>query len=614
MPTNANAATPCPTLRELMASGYAAALALDDDGWYDGMADALTNAARAAGIGGDQSSERALAWLGAICALQLSPETPATPFLPAWRGFAVEDLSGDELDLLAGFLPTVTHPQLRARVADLLWTAPMKRDGAKREIDFARAAIDAYMATPLDDRAWWLSGHECWHRALQLAQSMRDAERVAAIEHALLAAFRDDASASDSEPRRFLEPLYALRGGSGEGAAVADRLSALGGARRAAGNLVEAERYYDDAAKWYGRARSPERHAAALAGRASAIAAMGDAAGVGIAAQHWYTKAIEVYRLVPRRLREPNGVDAAIETLRHQLAEAGRRTVGELSEHEIRIDVSGFTATAVAHVRGRATFIDALRRFCHLRRTPVRAKLFEEAAEMAGAGHISRLFGGVTIAADGRQVARHEGAGAGGPSATELHAAAVKACALEASVTAQALILPALEALRLEWRVQPRDFADIIRLAPLVPRARVDVVSQALHAGWQGDWVQALHILVPQFEHMVRVALQAHGAVTTTHDPDGLDTEIGLAKLVERPQMLEGFGEDLTFTIRAMLCEQLGPNLRNDIAHGLAGRAQCEGPAGVYVWWLILSLIIRQHTAMSARGGAGAGNDVQAVQ
>jgi len=76
------------------------------------------------------------------------------------------------------------------------------------------------------------------------------------------------------------------------------------------------------------------------------------------------------------------------------------------------------------------------------------------------------------------------------------------------------------------------DFLELARLAPLVPRDRADMVAQGLHAGWRRDYVQAVHILVPQFEHMVRTSPKAAGAHTTTHDAEGLDTEIGLLSCI----------------------------------------------------------------------------------
>ncbi|KQN76353.1 hypothetical protein ASF04_25485 [Duganella sp. Leaf61] len=158
--------------------------------------------------------------------------------------------------------------------------------------------------------------------------------------------------------------------------------------------------------------------------------------------------------------------------------------------------------------------------------------------------------------------------------------------------------LPALDTMWREMHFDLETFLAPARHAPLVQGGRAGLIAQGLHAGWCGDFVQATHILVPQFEHIVRTRLKAAGALTTTHDADCLDTEIGLSSLIERPEMIEAFDVDLTFTMRALLCDPAGPNLRNMVAHGLADQGLVGGPYGIYLWWLVLRLVVEQCAAM----------------
>jgi hypothetical protein len=71
--------------------------------------------------------------------------------------------------------------------------------------------------------------------------------------------------------------------------------------------------------------------------------------------------------------------------------------------------------------------------------------------------------------------------------------------------------------------------------------------------------------------------------------------EVGLSSLVELPQMAEVFGEDLTFAIRALMCEQTGPNLRNAVAHGLGDDSLYRSPPAIYAWWLILGMVVQKY-------------------
>jgi hypothetical protein len=597
--TNKSPAEAPLTVQDLEQSGYGTYLALDPDGWYVGMADELLKGATAAEAATDSVRARALGFLAAICSMVLEPDVKAAPLQPAVR-FAdgsstlrPDGLAREQISLLAEFAEGVRHDLLRARLADLVWLKDRRRGNG-----FAYMAIDAYRARPIDPERWFLSDGTCWRRALQLAHFIRDEARIAEIESALLSAFRGAAMAPDREPLIYLAPLYVERSGVDAAEEVAAGLAALGRERQVASRFLDAHEMFDVAGLWFARAGREDQRVAMLAMAAGAMAARGDSDPAGIGKRHWYTKAIELFRKIPRAHREAHGVDAAVDSLRTKLAEAGLQAIGELSPIEQHIDLQDTAAIAVERVRGLAP-LAALDAFCRLHKLPKRSKLFEVAEAVIAAGHVRHMFPTVVLDIDGRAIGQRPGISTGGEGrALHVNAEAVKNCFNLCGMTVTGMIEPALDAMQQEFNLAYADFLELARLVPLVPRDRAEVVAQGLHAGWCRDYVQAVHILLPQFEHMVRMTLKAAGAQTTMHDPEGLDTEVGLSNLIGRAEMIPQFGDDLTFTIRSLMCEQEGPNLRNAVAHGLAGRGLCEGPYGVYAWWLVLRLIVRQYVAM----------------
>ena len=76
--------------------------------------------------------------------------------------------------------------------------------------------------------------------------------------------------------------------------------------------------------------------------------------------------------------------------------------------------------------------------------------------------------------------------------------------------------------------------------------------------------------------------------------------------------MDECFDEHLAFTIRALMCKPLGPNLRNQVAHGLAGMNLCASGYGVYAWWLILALVADDFRKMYQAENARSTSDTEA--
>jgi len=61
--------------------------------------------------------------------------------------------------------------------------------------------------------------------------------------------------------------------------------------------------------------------------------------------------------------------------------------------------------------------------------------------------------------------------------------------------------------------------------------------------------------------------------------------------LMELPEAAQVFGEDLAFEIRALFCDPLGRNLRNELAHGLLDDSECQSPYVAYAWWFGLRLV-----------------------
>ena len=152
-------------------------------------------------------------------------------------------------------------------------------------------------------------------------------------------------------------------------------------------------------------------------------------------------------------------------------------------------------------------------------------------------------------------------------------------------------IWPAQEVLLLEHRLREADFVNLARQSPIVPIGRELLFGKALFAGYDRDFVTALHILVPQIEHMVRYHLKQVGVQTTNIDSNGIENENGLSSLMDLPQTEEIFGENLSFEIRALFCDPFGPNLRNELAHGLLDDRACYSSNAIYAWWFGLKLV-----------------------
>jgi hypothetical protein len=554
----------------------------------------------------------ALALLADICSMSLVPEQPTVVYRPRFisadggTSMGPAHVPADAIGALAQLAADVANAPLRARIADLVWMLDRSRGTG-----FARMAIAAYRTLPTAFGTWRGETQAGWHRALQLAKQVRDGESITAIETALLDAFFNAAADHESgyEPLYFLVPLRAERRAAGRVLAVAQQLDTIGRSAMARSHTFVAQAYFEAAAEWYEWAGDAAQRAHALSLAAGSLALQAAQPGSAIVQHHWLSKAIGAYRRVPGPHRERLGVEDALEALRRARDSASQATLGEMGTlRGPREDVTDRMRAAVAHVTGRPQF-EALLAFCGLDNPPDVDALHAAAAASLTASPLSTLLGVSVMAGDGRVVDNT------GPEADWQAQVDARARALftnHAGRKALAALLPARDQLRFEHDYRLADFVAIAERSAVVPADRARIVGQGLHAGFCGDMVQAIHILMPQFEHAIRHVLRGAGAFTAQYDKEGRDMEVALGSLVGRPEMVQEFGGGLTLAVHALMCDPAGPNLRNDVAHGLADEAVCESAHALYAWWLILQLVTETCVAAmeaAAREGHGAASE-----
>lgn len=113
---------------------------------------------------------------------------------------------------------------------------------------------------------------------------------------------------------------------------------------------------------------------------------------------------------------------------------------------------------------------------------------------------------------------------------------------------------------------------------------------RGIHAGFFGDWLTSMHLLIPQIEASVRHVLQQHGVITSTVESDGIQKERDINQLLWDPTAEDVFGADILFDLRGILIERFGSNMRNEAAHGLMPEVAFYRAESVYLWWLVIHL------------------------
>lgn len=582
------------------------------------MWQALSTAAREAVDGNRPEQGRVLWLLADACSMMLKAGSINEPFKPFMvmdgkRSALPEDLGDDEIAFLSSIYGELDDPKLKARIADLVWLV-----AKPREPQAATAAIDAYRQIPISTDGWVRDGRECWDRAIQLCLMLRAGagDRLQEIEQALLNGLLGSTVVDGYLAVWIADLLDKHRLGKDARHDVASHLETLASTYAESGDIKRSRDYYEGAEQWHARAENHEKAVEMIVLSAEAWAneaigrQSGDSAPSHMVAASFYENAIQKYRSVPRAYREAHNVDARIAELRAELNDAGELSLQEMGVISSEpVDISELVQNAREAVRGKSP-LEALLALANIYRGAKLEKIRGFSREMMAQHPLQTLFAATHMSSDGRVIAKRPGADFGSVDAEEsaLWAETVKHYVMELGIVVQGDIWPALEIVRLEHRIRELDFVMLAKQSPIIPAGRGQLVGKALYAGFDNDFVTALHILVPQLEHLVRYHLKQAGVQTTNLDQSGIENENGLSTLMENDAVEVIFGEDIVFEIKALFCDPFGPNLRNELAHGLIDVDKAHSTYSIYAWWLMLKMVFNTFwNARRQQAGAESG-------
>ena len=591
---------------------------IERDG-YSAMWQAFSSAARRA-IEEDKKAEGKVLWLVAdACSMMLHPSSPNDPFRPMFvmegkRSALPQDFGQDDIEFFSEIVEEIDDPWLQARLSDLVWLVRRPRDPR-----FALIAIDSYRKIPLDTETWIRDGGKCWERAVRLGMMLGKgaSDRVQKMEDCLFSALRSAAPADGFLALWIADLLMETGLGRSKQIEIANKLEELAIYFDDAGELHRAREYCDAAAKWYRKLGDNHKEAEmtvrlAEAWVKEAIARMSSDTPSHMVGAMFLENAIHTYRRIPRKIRADFKVDERIQELYRKKREAGERSLDEMGViTSPSIDITELVENAKTAVGGKQ-LPDALAAFVDLYPGVQVGKLRTFAVDLLRKHPLQALLPATVISRDGRVIAKRPGMNMGGEDDSENEATIwsemIKQYSLEIGLVVQGKIWPALETLLLEHRLTERDFIVVSARSPIVPHGREVIVGKGLFAGFENDFVSATHLLVPQVEHMVRWHLKLRGVKTTVIDATGIENEVGLSSLLEISEVQNIFGNNLTFELKALYTDPFGPNLRNEMAHGLLEYDEAQSVSAMYAWWFFLRLVIRTYfhwantTSDSAQG------------
>ncbi|NBQ39916.1 MAG: DUF4209 domain-containing protein [Alphaproteobacteria bacterium] len=536
------------TVQDFTECGWKKSLTDIDREGYSAMWQALSSAARIASEDDRPSHGKALWLLADACSMMLSPKSLNEPFKPFMvmegrRSVIPDDLSESDIAFYAEIVDAIDDAWLKARVADLVWLKQRPRN-----VRIALAAIDAYLQIPLGTETWVRGGQECWERAISLARMLKigAGTRLAKMETTILDAFNAATKQSGFLGLWLADLLDAHSLGRTHSLVIAQKLNVMAVEFEEGGDLHRSREFFDAASRWFDRsgdeAKSAEMTVAVAEGWVKeAIARASSDQPSHMVAASFYEKAIQIYRSIPRSQRAIHRGDARIAELHRHMSDAGENSLDELTVVKTPgVDISELVENARKSVT-RKSVHNALFSFANIYQGARVDQVRTAAEKILQQSIFRRLAGSTHLSRDGRVIAKQPAIGFDNTQASDdpaLWAQMVHDHQILINIVVHGDIWPAHEVLLQEHRLSENDFIDLASQSPTVPRGRERLIGKALFAGYDRDFTVAMHLLVPQIEHMVRFHLKNAGVKTTNLGIDGIENENGLSTLMGLPEKL----------------------------------------------------------------------------
>jgi hypothetical protein len=543
---------------------------------------------------GDSIGAKVFGFLAQVASLGANFENKEKPFdcrlrMSGRRSVDIYDF--DEADglLMASLVPLATDPELRARLADVSCAIKFNHQ-------IAREAVKAYLeaANLLANPENWVQFIEYTERAADLAAGLGRGQQpikdvIAEVEGSIgrfgptdlgfcTSKLMDILLVHRADPERFTTICL----GIAERAEKSDRSNKWLVARdywKLSARLQTIAKDEEGAKK--SRIRAAETH-------------VGEADEWLAREQPIHSSASHHLKCAVFALTEAGAPKEHIDEVRQRMLVEQKLAVDELGTISVPIDLRDMVEGALQVVTGKDL------------RTAILGLVFElpllnfeelkkSARELAGKYPFLAMTGVEMIDEEGRTVARRQSIW--DPQSPDYEKAILQEAFQEAAsrrwpLTVEGFINVCADRIQLEHQPSLRELAFLVQDNPVIPPHHEMSILRGFRAGFAGDMMTICYFLIPQFEAVIRRVLALRGVKITNLDNSLIQEVRTLGTLLELPATIEIFGADLVLTMRGLLTEAFGSNLRNRVAHGLLLDPHCHEPNVLYCWWLLLRICL----------------------
>lgn len=579
-------------------------IAADNSGkGYRAIADAFAEAYKEYTNAGKTEAAACFKLLSDVCSLELHVEGSLYTYIPGirfteGRSADLRDFSEADFCRMKELLPHLSDPALRARLLDVI------KEGTK-DNNLARGVAEETLRIPIAGEGWLTSFRGQYAKALFYCTHFfsKDSALLHSFEEKLTAAVKGMPcehfwlASSISE----LMHQFRLRGHAPQ---MADALTGIGEKAEGQAAYAKAARCYAAAAMWHRCSKDEEAAAYMSVKQAHCHRLHGRSLGE-LAYRGELQNAILLLREIRNEYKNQWELWDTIKEWQRELDRMRPGTAAAMKVHRSEgIDLGASIKRNKTLVAGKSKE-EALRLFPLLDAPFNRREAERDVIDNVRKYPMAHLFPETRFGKDGRQIADLPGISDFDHIPTDhprVKGEVLNAYHVFCYLQVHSLILPLQNLLHHEHEVTIEDFAPIVDSNPYIPDENKFFMIRGLFAGYNYDFALALHFLAPQLEQMFRRLLHAYGETTVHIDSDKREDEKGLNTLIRHDIIRKLFDEDLLFELETLFCDPQGPNIRNQLAHGLIGYWECSSLPFVYAWWQVWRLLALMHQKLNQTG------------
>ena len=533
----------------------------------------------------------------ALCSIHLNPAergnvwSPGMSFGPR-RSLIPSDVRGAQCNSLEEKLPTIKHPGLRARLADVVWSNDLRKGAAaKIAIDAYCECIDGLVSGHLVpahevDALYLIDAQRLAHRALQIASATSKRGTLPQRLKDTIGGLYDDALSKEwhvpfGKTAQLAVDYKVLD--EGRVAADAEAIATKGHSAYA-----EAVRLVlDYASVLYRRLGDTAAQERCELRAIRQLLVMRDGCSQAGAKASWVMDAL--LRLRNVKSAEAQSLESELET---ELRSLQRAAVREMGFFPISVEIPEERDRILSHFQ-EVDLATALRDYVFLATAPAVPDLRAKALEEGRRSGLGSMFAAQHVDHEGRTVVRTAALGRGEPPDDWYVHQIAQAESLRRAFTVTNSIEPVRLLIGSKVVLEERHFNPIVWQSPFVPKTQAPLYALGFSRFFQGDFPSAAHLLIPQLEPSLRHILKTYGVDPTKRRDDATEEDQSLDGIItnHRAVLEELLGADLLEELNRIFNVQPGPNLRHEMAHGQISANECYTANVIYGCWFLYRLV-----------------------